>query len=42
MIDISKHVPLHKIRSHEAHDFTVWLEESIDVLNKLWCLKFYI
>ena len=34
--DISKleRLPLRKVWEHEAHDFTHWLEENIDVLNE--------
>ncbi len=32
MIDRIKRVPLRTVWKHEAHDFTVWLEQNIDVL----------
>lgn len=35
MIDRIKRVPLRKVWKHEAHDFTVWLEENIDVLQEV-------
>lgn len=35
MIDRIKRVPLRKVWKHEAHDFTVWLEENIDVLKEV-------
>jgi hypothetical protein len=35
MIDRIKRVPLRKVWKHEAHDFTVWLEENIDVLTEV-------
>ena len=28
-----RRVPLDKVWPHEAHDFTPWLAENIDVLN---------
>lgn len=33
MIGKIKRVPLRTVWKHEAHDFTTWLEENIDVLN---------
>lgn len=33
-------VPLREVWRHEAHDFTVWLEDNIDVLGDLVELKF--
>lgn len=35
MIERIKRVPLRKVWKHEAHDFTVWLEENIDVLQEI-------
>lgn len=35
MIDRIKRVPLRTVWKHEAHDFTVWLEENIDVLQEI-------
>lgn len=35
MIERIKRVPLRKVWKHEAHDFTVWLEENIDVLKEV-------
>jgi len=37
MIDIGKltRVPLREVWKHEAHDFTQWMEENIDVLNSV-------
>ena len=35
MIDRIKRVPLRNVWKHEAHDFTVWLEENIDVLTEV-------
>jgi hypothetical protein len=33
MIGKLQRVPLRAVWKHEAHDFTIWLEENIDVLN---------
>ena len=35
MIERIQRVHLRKVWRHEAHDFTVWLEENIDVLNEV-------
>ena len=37
MIDIGKltRVPLLEVWKHEAHDFTQWMEDNIDVLNNV-------
>ena len=37
MIDIGKlpRVPLREVWKHEAHDFTQWMEDNIDVLNNV-------
>jgi len=35
MIDRIKRLPLRSIRKHEAHDFTVWLTENIDILHEV-------
>lgn len=35
MIDRIKRVPLREVWKHEAHDFTVWLCENIDVLQEV-------
>jgi hypothetical protein len=33
MIGRLQRVPLREVWKHEAHDFTQWLEQNIDVLN---------
>jgi hypothetical protein len=33
MIDRIQRVPLREVWAHEAHDFTTWLEQNIDILN---------
>lgn len=35
MIERIKRVPLRTVWKHEAHDFTVWLEQNIDVLKEI-------
>jgi hypothetical protein len=35
MIGKIKRVPLREVWKHEAHNFTKWLEENIDVLNEI-------
>lgn len=35
MIGKLKHIPLREVWKHEAHDFTVWLEENIETLNEV-------
>jgi len=35
MIERIQRVPLRNVWRHEAHDFTVWLTENIDVLNEI-------
>ena len=35
MIGVIKRVPLRDVWKHEAHDFTGWLAENIDVLNEV-------
>jgi hypothetical protein len=34
MIGKLQRVPLREVWKHEAHDFTVWLQENLDVLNE--------
>lgn len=35
MIERIQRVPLRKVWKHEAHDFTVWLQDNIDVLTEI-------
>jgi len=39
MIGKLKKVPLREIWEHEAHNFTIWLAENIDVVNEVLGLK---
>ena len=41
MIERIKRVPLRKVWKHEAHDFTVWLEENIDILQEIVGFKMF-
>ena len=39
MVGKLKEVPVREVWRHEAHDFTTWLEENIEILNELLNLE---